>query len=82
MRYHPRLSCGQNVNNLYQKILRRYRPILPKIVLETVPGEPVDPMPAPSPTNSELKEIEFNVEEAIKEARRLRLLGNKNIVQD
>ena len=82
LKYHPCLLCGQDVNNSYQKILRGYRPILPKIVLETAPGEPVDPMTVPPPSDSELKEIELNVEEAIKEARRLHLAGNKIIVYD
>ena len=71
LRYHPCLLCGQDVETSYQNKLARYRPILPKIVLEVAPGEPVDPTPVPPPTNTELKEIQRNVDEAIKEARRL-----------
>ena len=76
LRYHPCLLCGQDVETSYQNKLARYRPILPKIVLEVAPGEPVDPTPVPPPTNTELKEIQRNVDEAIKESRRRHLAEN------
>ena len=76
LRYHPCLLCGQEVDPAYQKKLASYRPILPKIVLEVAPGEPVDPEPARLQSDSELKEIQRNVEEAIKEARRRHLPEN------
>lgn len=76
LRYHPCLLCGQEVDPAYQKKLASYRPILPKIVLEVTPGEPVDPKPVRLQSDSELKEIQRNVEEAIKEARRRHLPEN------
>lgn len=79
LRYHPCLLCGQDVNKAYWKKLASYRPILPKIVLEVSPGDPVDPLPAQLVDASELKEIEHNVQEALKQARRLHEAEDKNI---
>ena len=73
----PCLLCGQSVDTVYLRKLQSFRPILPKIVLETVDEEPVDPMPAQLVSKAELTEIELRVQEALRAARKRHTAGDQ-----
>ena len=81
-RHYPCLLCGQEVEKVYLKKLKSYRPILPKIVLETNTEDPVDPTLAPLVSGSELREIEHNVQEAVRKARKRHEAGDQNMPLD
>ena len=82
LRYYPCLLCGQEVEKVYLKKLKSYRPILPKIVLETITEDPVDPTLVQLVSESELRKIEHNVQEAVREARKRHEAGDQNMPQD
>ena len=78
--YYPCLLCGQKVACL--KKTKSYRPILPKIVLGVLPGEPVDPQPAQLVSGTMMAAIADGVQEAIKEARKHHEIEDQNTPLD
>lgn len=69
--------CSQPVQVLKK---RRFRPILPKITLETISVEGVDPQPAELVSSAELKMIEESVRNSIKMARKRHVAGEQGLI--
>ena len=67
--------CSRTVRVEHQRIIKSYRPILPKIEQPTIVEQGVDPQPAELVTPTELREIENNVREAIRIARKRHLIN-------